>query len=208
MPHALRPFVGVQHRRLIPAAALGGGIFVLACDLLARVLPTRSEIPLGVVTGHHRRARVPVAAGAATGGSWPMAEPLLRSPDLTVRRGDREVARRSLSLAAPAGAITVLLGPNGAGKSTAPQGGRWASCPVRPGGSIRLAGQRRPRAGPARARARLCAYVPQHSALEAPAAGARRGGPGPVRPTTPGWSRSPTRAEDAAVHSGAWRAPT
>ncbi len=51
VPHALRPFVGVQHRRLVPAAALGGGGFVMACDLLARTLPTRSEVPLGVVTG-------------------------------------------------------------------------------------------------------------------------------------------------------------
>jgi len=51
VPHALRPFVGVQHRRLIPAAALAGGAFVVACDILARLAPTRSEIPLGVVTG-------------------------------------------------------------------------------------------------------------------------------------------------------------
>lgn len=51
VPHALRPFVGSQHRRLIPAAALLGGIFLAACDVLARSLPSRSEIPLGVVTG-------------------------------------------------------------------------------------------------------------------------------------------------------------
>ncbi|HEY0706932.1 MAG TPA: iron ABC transporter permease [Polyangia bacterium] len=51
VPHVLRPFVGVNHRRLIPAAALAGGVFVLLCDLVARLLPTRSEVPLGVVTG-------------------------------------------------------------------------------------------------------------------------------------------------------------
>lgn len=51
VPHALRPFVGAQHRRLIPAAALAGAIFVLACDIVARTAPTRTEIPLGVVTG-------------------------------------------------------------------------------------------------------------------------------------------------------------
>jgi iron complex transport system permease protein len=51
VPHVLRPFVGVQHRRLIPAAALLGGSFLVACDILARVLPSRSEIPLGVITG-------------------------------------------------------------------------------------------------------------------------------------------------------------
>ena len=51
VPHALRPIVGLGHRRLIPAAALGGGIFVVCCDVLCRVLPGRSEVPLGVITG-------------------------------------------------------------------------------------------------------------------------------------------------------------
>ena len=51
IPHALRPFTGVSHRRLIPAAALLGGIFLVACDVLTRALPTTSEIPLGVITG-------------------------------------------------------------------------------------------------------------------------------------------------------------
>jgi len=51
VPHALRRFVGLSHARLIPAAALGGGAFVVACDVLSRVLPGRSEVPLGVITG-------------------------------------------------------------------------------------------------------------------------------------------------------------
>jgi iron complex transport system permease protein len=51
VPHALRPFVGVQHRRLIPASALLGASFLVACDVLARTVPARAEIPLGVVTG-------------------------------------------------------------------------------------------------------------------------------------------------------------
>jgi iron complex transport system permease protein len=49
--HALRPLIGVDHRRLVPAAALGGAVFVAACDLAARAIPSRSEVPLGVVTG-------------------------------------------------------------------------------------------------------------------------------------------------------------
>jgi iron complex transport system permease protein len=51
VPHALRPLVGVLHRRLLPAAALGGATFVVLCDVLARALPGRSEVPLGVITG-------------------------------------------------------------------------------------------------------------------------------------------------------------
>lgn len=51
VPHALRPFVGVRHRRLIPAAVLGGGAFVVLCDVVARVISPRSEVPLGIITG-------------------------------------------------------------------------------------------------------------------------------------------------------------
>lgn len=50
VPHLLRPFTGVSHRRLIPAAALGGAAFLVACDALCRLSPG-SELPLGVVTG-------------------------------------------------------------------------------------------------------------------------------------------------------------
>jgi iron complex transport system permease protein len=60
VPHALRPFAGVEHRRLIPAAALGGAAFLVLCDVLARAAPFVAEIvglhgagelPLSVVTG-------------------------------------------------------------------------------------------------------------------------------------------------------------
>lgn len=49
VPHALRPLVGVEHRRLVPSAALAGGCFLVLCDVVSRV-PARG-IPLGVVTG-------------------------------------------------------------------------------------------------------------------------------------------------------------
>lgn len=51
VPHMLRPFAGTKHQRLIPAAALAGGVFLVMCDIIARVVPSKSEIPLGVVTG-------------------------------------------------------------------------------------------------------------------------------------------------------------
>jgi iron complex transport system permease protein len=50
VPHGLRRLVGVSHRALVPAAALAGGAFLLACDVLARSLPSRTEVPLGVIT--------------------------------------------------------------------------------------------------------------------------------------------------------------
>jgi iron complex transport system permease protein len=51
VPHILRPFTGAAHRRLVPAAAILGGAFLVFCDLLTRVLPEHGEIPLGVITG-------------------------------------------------------------------------------------------------------------------------------------------------------------
>lgn len=50
VPHGLRRLVGVSHRALVPAAALAGGAFLLACDVVARSLPSRTEVPLGVIT--------------------------------------------------------------------------------------------------------------------------------------------------------------
>ena len=51
VPHGLRTLLGADHRRLVPAAAIGGAAFVAACDVLARAIPARTELPLGVVTG-------------------------------------------------------------------------------------------------------------------------------------------------------------
>lgn len=51
VPHAVRRFVGARHGRLLPASALAGGVFVVLCDVLARLAPGRAEMPLGGVTG-------------------------------------------------------------------------------------------------------------------------------------------------------------
>lgn len=50
VPHVVRSLVGPGHRRLIPAAALAGGVFLALCDLLARTVLAPVEIPVGVVT--------------------------------------------------------------------------------------------------------------------------------------------------------------
>jgi iron complex transport system permease protein len=50
VPHAMRGLVGADHRRLVPAAALGGGAFLALCDAVARTLLAPREIPVGVVT--------------------------------------------------------------------------------------------------------------------------------------------------------------
>jgi iron complex transport system permease protein len=51
VPHALRLIVGPAHRRLVPAAAIGGALFVIAADLVARTALAPIEIRLGIVTG-------------------------------------------------------------------------------------------------------------------------------------------------------------
>jgi len=50
MPHLLRLALGPDHRILVPACILGGGTYMVLCDLLARTLPDQGEMPAGVIT--------------------------------------------------------------------------------------------------------------------------------------------------------------
>jgi len=50
IPHAMRMLCGPDHRLLFPVAFLGGGIFLMAADTIARVGVSGSEIPVGVIT--------------------------------------------------------------------------------------------------------------------------------------------------------------
>jgi iron complex transport system permease protein len=50
LPHAARLLVGPLHRRLLPATALAGAIFLVWVDTAARTLFAPQELPVGVVT--------------------------------------------------------------------------------------------------------------------------------------------------------------
>jgi iron complex transport system permease protein len=50
VPHLVRLMVGVDHRIVLPAAALFGAAFLVACDLVARTVMSPVEIPVGIVT--------------------------------------------------------------------------------------------------------------------------------------------------------------
>ena len=50
VPHMTRLVVGPNHRRLLPASIFSGGIFLMLCDLAARMLLRPRELPIGVVT--------------------------------------------------------------------------------------------------------------------------------------------------------------
>jgi cobalamin transport system permease protein len=50
IPHVLRTLIGPDHRLLLPASILGGGIFLMSADTIARTLIAPTEIPVGVIT--------------------------------------------------------------------------------------------------------------------------------------------------------------
>jgi iron complex transport system permease protein len=50
VPHLLRMIVGPDHRALIPASALGGGLFLVVCDMLGRSIAPPFEIRVGIIT--------------------------------------------------------------------------------------------------------------------------------------------------------------
>lgn len=50
VPHIIRLAIGPDHRRLIPACALGGATLLVLADLLARTLAAPAEIPVGLFT--------------------------------------------------------------------------------------------------------------------------------------------------------------
>jgi len=50
VPHALRLLWGSDHRLLLPASLLGGGVFLLLADTAARTVAPPAELPVGVIT--------------------------------------------------------------------------------------------------------------------------------------------------------------
>jgi iron complex transport system permease protein len=50
IPHVMRLIVGSDHRLLLPASFLAGGIFLAWADTLARILLAPAELPVGIVT--------------------------------------------------------------------------------------------------------------------------------------------------------------
>ncbi len=50
VPHIMRALLGADHRVLIPASALGGALFLVFVDTLARTVAAPRELPVGVIT--------------------------------------------------------------------------------------------------------------------------------------------------------------
>jgi len=50
VPHVMRLLIGSDHRLLLPASFLAGGIFLCWADAFARILLAPAELPVGIVT--------------------------------------------------------------------------------------------------------------------------------------------------------------
>lgn len=50
VPHVVRLLTGADHRRLLPLSILGGAALLLAADVLARILLSPQELPVGIIT--------------------------------------------------------------------------------------------------------------------------------------------------------------
>jgi len=50
VPHLVRLLVGADHRVVLPASALFGAAFLIACDAIARTVLSPLELPVGVIT--------------------------------------------------------------------------------------------------------------------------------------------------------------
>jgi iron complex transport system permease protein len=50
VPHAMRMLIGPNHKYLIPFSAVGGAVFLLVCDTIARTIAAPSELPVGAIT--------------------------------------------------------------------------------------------------------------------------------------------------------------
>jgi len=50
VPHIMRLIVGPDHRALLPASAVGGALFLVLCDVVARTVIQPEEIGVGIIT--------------------------------------------------------------------------------------------------------------------------------------------------------------
>lgn len=50
VPHTMRLIVGPDHHKLLPLSALGGMVFLMLADLIARTVIAPEELPVGIVT--------------------------------------------------------------------------------------------------------------------------------------------------------------
>ncbi len=50
VPHLIRPFSGMTHKRSLPLVALWGAVMMSSGDVLSRTLLAPQELPVGIIT--------------------------------------------------------------------------------------------------------------------------------------------------------------
>lgn len=50
VPHLLRMVCGPDNKKLLPLCFVGGGAYLLVCDIIARIILSGQEMPVGIVT--------------------------------------------------------------------------------------------------------------------------------------------------------------
>ena len=50
VPHTVRLLFGCSNKKLIPLSTITGGLFLLACDTISRLILAPMEIPIGIIT--------------------------------------------------------------------------------------------------------------------------------------------------------------
>lgn len=51
IPHIIRNIIGSDYRILLIGSFLGGSLFLIVCDIIARTIISPNELPIGVITG-------------------------------------------------------------------------------------------------------------------------------------------------------------
>ena len=138
VPHLVRLLVGSDHRLVLPASALFGAAFLVACDVAARTLIAPMVLPVGILT-------------AMIGGPfflWLLIRRAIMTGDVGSAAG---ISRCRSRLAAMCAALAVLLGACGqprhrrwaGGSGRRRRGGSCRSCPPSPRCSSRSAPDRK-----------------------------------------------------------------
>ena len=167
VPHLLRPLVGHEPQRLLPASALGGAALILAADVALRLFAPLSEVRLGVVTalvGAPFFVWLILKTRAGAGAMTATLPDMLSARGVGVRLAGRRVLD-AVDLSVEPGEIVAVIGANGAGKSTLLRAMAGLIAPHE--GAVTLGG--RPLADlDARALGREIAYLPQDRTVHWP----------------------------------------
>ena len=145
VPHVGRLLLGPDHVRLLPVTALGGAIFLMLADTLARTVLAPAEVPVGILMAFIGGAFLSLPAAQDEAELHRMSPLLQPLPNLLLRvngvhfdYADKSVLRQ-VSFDLEEGSCSALIGTNGVGKTTLL---RIAAGVLRPSaGSIKLNGR-------------------------------------------------------------------